>query len=107
MNSSAMNLLAADPSTVNTLGSFLPLILIGFIFYFLLILPAQRRQKKTREMMAGLKTGDRVITTSGILGTIVSLEDNVVILRVADQVKMRFLKNSVVGLQAPESAEKK
>lgn len=85
---------------------FLPLIAIGFIFYFLLILPAQRRQKKTREMLDAIKTGDKVITSSGIYGTIVSLDSNTVFLRVADQVKIKVLKSAIVGLQSPEEAEK-
>ena len=85
---------------------FLPLIAIGFIFYFLLILPAQRRQKKTREMLEAIKAGDKVITSSGIYGTIVSLDSNTVFLRVADQVKIKVLKSAIVGLQSPEEAEK-
>lgn len=105
MNNSILNLLAQAAGS-STLIGFLPLIAIGFIFYFLLILPAQRRQKKTREMLSALKTGDKVITSSGIFGTIVSLDDNSVSLRVADQVKMKMLKNAVVGLQSPEEAEK-
>jgi preprotein translocase subunit YajC len=90
----------------STLIGFLPLIAIGFIFYFLLILPAQRRQKKTREMLDAIKTGDKVITSSGIYGTIVSLDSNTVFLRVADQVKIKVLKSAIVGLQSPEEAEK-
>ncbi|MDD5542747.1 MAG: preprotein translocase subunit YajC [Acidobacteriia bacterium] len=107
MNSSFLSLLAqASPGGSSTLIGFLPLIAIGFIFYFLLILPAQRRQKKTREMLGGLKTGDKVVTSSGILGTIAGMDGNVVTLRIADQVKVRLLKSAVVGLQAPEDAEK-
>lgn len=106
MNNSIVNLLAQAAGGTSTLVGFLPLIAIGFIFYFLLILPAQRRQKKTREMLSALKTGDKVITSSGMYGTIVSLENNTVSLRVADQVKVRMLKSAIVGLQSPEEAEK-
>lgn len=106
MNNSIVNLLAQATGGASTLVGFLPLIAIGFIFYFLLILPAQRRQKKTREMLSALKTGDKVITSSGMYGTIVSLENNAVSLRVADQVKVRMLKSAIVGLQSPEEAEK-
>lgn len=106
MNNSILNLLAQALGGGSTFVSFLPLIAIGFIFYFLLILPAQRRQKKTREMLTALKTGDKVVTSSGLLGTIVNLEGSVVTLRIADQVKVRMLKNAVVGLQSPEEAEK-
>lgn len=107
MNSSILNLLAQASGGGSSLVGFLPLIAIGFIFYFLLILPAQRRQKKTRQMLESLKSGDRVITSGGLLGTIVSLEDSIVVLRVADQVKLRLLKSAVVGMQASEEPEKK
>jgi len=79
--------------------TYLPLVLIMVIFYFLLILPAQRRQKKTNQMLQALKNGDKVITNGGIYGTIVGLEDQTVQLRVADQVKIKLSKNAIVGLQ--------
>jgi preprotein translocase subunit YajC len=106
LNNSILSLLAQASGGSSTLIGFLPLIAIGFIFYFLLILPAQRRQKKTREMLDAIKAGDKVITSSGIYGTIVSLDSNSVFLRVADQVKIRVLKSAIVGLQSPEEAEK-
>ena len=79
---------------------FLPLILIMVIFYFLMILPAQRRQKKTAEMLNNLKTGDKVITNGGIHGTIVGLESDSVLLRVAEQVKIKVSRSAIAGLQA-------
>lgn len=94
---------AAQPSSV---GLFLPLILIMVIFYFLMILPAQRRQKKTAQMLKNLKTGDKVITNGGIFGTIVGLDDEAVQLRIADQVKIRVSRSAVAGLQA-ETAQQK
>ena len=86
------------------LMAFLPLIVIMGIFYVLLILPAQRRQKKTQEMINALKNGDKVITAGGIYGTIVGLEGDSVQLRIADQVKVKVLRSAVSGLQ-PESKE--
>ena len=83
---------------------FLPLILIMVIFYFLMIMPAQRRQKKVNEMLRNLKNGDKIITSSGIWGTIVGLEDDAVQLRVADQVKIKVSRSAIAGLQ-PESKE--
>jgi preprotein translocase subunit YajC len=106
LNNSILNMLAQASGGGSSLIGFLPLIAIGFIFYFLLILPAQRRQKKTREMLAALKTGDKVVTSCGTYGTVVSLDTSTVFLRVADQVKIRVLKSAVVGLQSPEEAEK-
>jgi preprotein translocase subunit YajC len=87
------------------LMAFLPLIVIMGIFYVLLILPAQRRQKKTQEMINALKNGDKVITNGGILGTIVGLEGDTVQLRIADQVKVKILRSAVTGLQPDSSKE--
>jgi preprotein translocase subunit YajC len=86
------------------LGGILPLILIMVIFYFLLILPAQRRQKKTAEMLRALKNGDKVVTTGGIYGTIVGLDDDSVQLRIAEQVKVKVSRSAIAGLQ-PEAKE--
>jgi preprotein translocase subunit YajC len=83
---------------------FLPLILIMVIFYFLMILPAQRRQKKVAEMLKNLKNGDKVITNGGIYGTIVGIESDSVQLRVSDQVKIKVARSAVSGLQ-PDGKE--
>jgi preprotein translocase subunit YajC len=79
--------------------AFLPLVIIMGIFYVLLILPAQRRQKKTQEMINALKNGDKVITTGGLYGTIVGIENDAIQLRIADQVKVKVLRSAVTGLQ--------
>jgi preprotein translocase subunit YajC len=86
------------------LMAFLPLIIIMGIFYVLLILPAQRRQKKTQEMINALKNGDKVVTSGGLFGTIVGIEGDAIQLRIADQVKVKVLRSAVTGLQ-PESKE--
>jgi preprotein translocase subunit YajC len=85
-------------------AQLLPLVLIMVIFYVLLILPAQRRQRKTNEMLAALKTGDKVVTNGGIYGTIVALEGEAVQLRIADQVRIRVLRSAIAGMQ-PEPKE--
>ena len=87
------------------LGGILPLILIMVIFYFLMIMPAQRRQKKVAEMLRNLKTGDKVITNGGMYGTIVGLEDDSVQLRIAEQVKIKLSRSAIAGLQADPSKE--
>src|ERR1700733_15631699 len=79
---------------------FLPLILIMVIFYFLMIMPAQRRQKKVAEMLRNLKTGDKVITNGGIYGTIAGLDDDSVQLRIAEQVKIKVSRAAIAGLTA-------
>lgn len=77
----------------------LPAILI-VIFYVLLIMPAQRRQKKTQAMLNELKTGDKVVTTGGLYGTIVALDGDAVQLRIADQVRVKVARSAVAGIQA-------
>ena len=89
------------------LGAFMqlaPILLIMVIFYVLLILPAQRRQKKTQEMLGALKNGDKVITSGGLFGTIVGIEGDSIQLRIADQVKVKVLRSAVASLQ-PEGKE--
>ena len=77
-----------------------PMVIIMAIFYLLLILPAQRKQKKVAEMLAALKTGDKVITSGGIYGTVVGLEDEAVQLRIAEQVRIKVLRSAIAGLQS-------
>jgi preprotein translocase subunit YajC len=83
----------------NGLIAFLPLAIIMVIFYVLLILPAQRRQKKTQAMLTELKTGDKVVTSGGLYGTIVALDGDSIQLRIADQVKVKVARSAVAGLQ--------
>ncbi len=82
---------------------FAPLILIFVIFYFLLILPQQRRQKKWQKMLGELKTGDRVITSGGIRGTVIALRDDYVHLRVApDNLKLEVARSAIAQVAPPE-----
>ena len=98
-------MLAADPGGGGAFLQFLPFILIFGIFYFLVILPQQRQRRKTQDMLANLKTGDRVITSGGIYGTIVGFRDlNVVQLQVANQVKLEVAKSAITGLESPDDA---
>jgi preprotein translocase subunit YajC len=93
-------LFAAQSPAGNGLIAFLPLAIIMVIFYVLLIMPAQRRQKKTQAMLSELKTGDKVVTTGGLYGTIVALDGDAIQLRIADQVKVKVSRSAVAGLQA-------
>lgn len=97
-------LLAQMQAPTNPWIGFVPIILIMVIFYVLLFLPAQRRQKKLAEMIANLKSGDKVVTNGGIYGTIVGLEDEAVQLRVADQVRIKVARSAIAGMQ-PEGKE--
>ena len=80
---------------------FAPLIFIFAIFYFLLIMPQQRRQKKWQQMLNDLKTGDKVVTNGGLRGTIVALRDDHLHLRVPpDNLRLEVSRASVAGLIA-------
>lgn len=81
------------------LGAFLPFILLIGIFFFLVIMPARKRQKKLEQMLANLETGDRVVTNGGLTGTVVGLSENKVTLRIPpDGTKLEFARNAVVGM---------
>jgi preprotein translocase subunit YajC len=95
-------ILMAQTSQSSGFALFLPLILIMVIFYFLMIMPAQRRQKKVAAMLKELKNGDKVITNSGMYGTIVGIEGDTVQLRVAEQVKIKMARSAIAGLQAEQ-----
>jgi preprotein translocase subunit YajC len=83
----------------------LPVVLVMVVFYFLMIMPAQKRQKKISEMLKNLKNGDKVITNGGIYGTIAGLEDDAVQLRIAEQLKIKIARSAIAGLQAEEKKE--
>lgn len=83
-----------------------PLLFIFAIFYFLLIMPQQRKQKKWQAMLNELKTGDRIVTSGGLRGTIISLKDDAVTLRVPpDNLKLEVSRASVVSVSTPEEAK--
>jgi preprotein translocase subunit YajC len=85
-------------------GSFLfglfPILLIFLIFYFLVIRPHARRQKDLERMVAGLKQGDRVLTSGGLYGTVVSDKDdgNVFVIKIAEQVKVEVAKSAIASV---------
>jgi len=82
----------------------LPLIFIFVIFYFVLILPQQKRQKKWQQMLGTLKNGDRVVTSGGIRGTIISVKDDAVQLRVPpDNLRIEVARSAVVSMAAEET----
>ncbi|MBI3404988.1 MAG: preprotein translocase subunit YajC [Acidobacteria bacterium] len=91
--------------TPSSLLQLLPIGVIMAIFYVLLILPAQRRQKKTQEMIGALKKGDKVITSGGIFGTIVAFDNEAVLLQVSDSARLKVLKSAIAGLQSDPPAE--
>lgn len=77
--------------------SLVPFVLIFVIFYFMLILPQQKRQKQLKTMMETLKKGDKVITASGIWGTITNLGKDTVTLQIADTTKIKIQKEHIAA----------
>jgi len=101
-------LLAAQTGGGSGLALFAPVLLIFGVFYFLLILPQQRRQKKWQQMLSGLKTGDKVVTSGGLKGTIFSMKDDSVTLRVPpDNLKLDVSRGSIVSVSTPEETVSK
>ncbi len=83
-----------------------PMILVFAIFFFLLIRPQQRERKRREDMLASLKKGDRVVTTGGLIGTIVGLNERTATLRIADSVRVECLRSAISGLHGTVEAEK-
>jgi preprotein translocase subunit YajC len=81
---------------------FLPFVLVLGIFYFIILLPMKRRQKKVQEFLATLKTGERVVTSGGIFGTITRVNDQSVQLQIADKVRIEVSRAAIVGYQGQE-----
>ena len=78
---------------------FVPLAMVFAIFYFIVIVPSKRQQKKVQEFVDGLKVNDKVITTSGLYGQIMKLDEQSVQLQVADKVNIKVSKAAIGGYQ--------
>ncbi|MDR0662497.1 MAG: preprotein translocase subunit YajC [Spirochaetaceae bacterium] len=86
--------------------SFAPFILIIAIFYFLIIRPQNKKQKETQRMLNELKKGDRVVTVGGVHGTITTIRDSSVVLKVDDNVKIEFNRSAVASVTHVAKEEK-
>jgi preprotein translocase subunit YajC len=85
--------------------SFLPLIFIVAIFYFLVFMPMQRQKKQQAQMLTSLQSGSEVLTTGGIVGTIVNITGDMLILRVKpDNVKLQIARSAVASLVNPDKS---
>lgn len=95
-------------SGLGSIGFALPMVFIFGIFYFVLIMPQQRRQKKWQQMLGELKTGDKVVTSGGVRGTIVALREDYIHLRVPpDNLRIEVSRASVTSVTTPEEAASK
>lgn len=86
-----------QPQQPNLFMSLMPLLVIFGIFYLILIMPMRKRQKKHQEMLKAITKGDRVVTTGGIFGTVVDVQNEEVQLKVADDVKLRVALSAIAG----------
>ena len=89
---------AAPGTHAPTLVQFLPLLLIFVVFYFLLIRPQQQKAKEHRTMLANLKRNDEVITSGGLYGKVINLNDKIVTLEIAPNVRVRVDRPQIASL---------
>lgn len=96
---------AADPAGAGgSFGLLLPLLLFIPVFYLLLIRPQQRRQKQWQQMLGKIKAGDRITTTGGIRGVILSIKDDGIVIRVApDNLKLEVAKTAIASVTQEEA----
>ena len=93
---------APADSNVSMWVQFVPFLLVLAIFYFVILLPMKRRQKKVQLFLDALKVGDRIITTSGIHGTITKIGERTVKVQVADKVQIELSRAAIAGYQGQD-----
>jgi len=99
-------LLAADPGTTGALTQLLFFFAPLFaIWYFLVLRPQSQQRKKLQQMLESLKSGDRVVTSGGIYGTIVGFRDGVVQLQISNQVKVDVARSAITGMVTEEGEQ--
>jgi preprotein translocase subunit YajC len=87
-------------SPMDQIMHMVPLLAVTFgIIYFMIIRPSQKKQKETEAMRSSIRKGDRVLTTGGLFGTVVGEHDGIVVLKVADDVKVEFAKESIIQVK--------
>jgi preprotein translocase subunit YajC len=97
---------SGSSSTTSTILSLVPFALIFVIFYFLVILPQQKRSKQQKALLGALKKGDKVVTASGIWGTISNLGKETVTLQIADTTKIRIQRDQIARLRGGDDEDK-
>jgi len=101
-----MNPIFLQAAATSPIVQMVPYILMFVIFYFVLLAPMRKQQKKQKELLAGLKKGDRVVTSGGIHGTVQQVEEHIVWLKIADTVKIKINRSAISGLSGePDSKE--
>ncbi|MDR2965164.1 MAG: preprotein translocase subunit YajC [Treponema sp.] len=112
MNSIILPLLMANPQGAegapsNPLFSLLTFAVIIGIFYFLIIRPQNKKRKETEKMLSALKKGDKIVTIGGLYGTIQSIKETTVILKIDDNVKVEFLRSAISSVITASKEEPK
>lgn len=92
-------LAASGDQQVSPLIQLIPFALVLAIFYFVILMPMKRRQKKIQEFLAALKVGDKVVTSGGIYGSIAKIGDDAIQLQIAQNVRVDVSKAAIVGYQ--------
>lgn len=80
-------------------GPLVPMVLMFAVFYVVLILPMRKRQRTLQQQIDNLKKGDRVVTNGGLYGEVAAIEPTVVLLKIADNVRVRVAKSAISGLE--------
>lgn len=101
-NAYAMGGAPQGGGTVNPFMQLLPLIIMFAVFYFLIILPQQKKAKKHKEMINSLKPGHKVLTAGGIYGTVSGVAEKAVTVEIANNVKVKVSKNYIVAVMTNE-----
>jgi preprotein translocase subunit YajC len=100
------NLLIQSQAASNPVLGFLPILLIFAIFYFLLFMPMQRQKKQQQKMLKELQAGNTVVTSGGIVGTIIAIEEDTIVLRVKpDNLKIQMARSAVSALLPEKSKD--
>lgn len=106
MPSVSLVALQAAPAQPSVFEAFLPMAIVFGIFYVLVIAPSRKKQAEQEALLKALKTGDRVILSSGIYGTIVGVEDTAVSVRIADNTRIRVQRSAVAALDGTAEGSK-
>ncbi len=98
----------AQPSAGGGFGSILPMMILMFvIIYFLMIRPEQKKQKQRLEMLKNIKKGDKILTASGMIGTVGNIKDNTVMVKIAENTVVEFTKSAITTVITDEKAVEK
>lgn len=98
MNILFIILLQQTDGTASLISSLLPFVLIILVFYFLILRPQQKKAKDREKLLSGVQKGDKVITSGGIHGTVDGIEDNTILVKIADNVKVKMEKGSITTI---------